>query len=147
MYSNFLKTVLSVMILALFCFSSIGNSFAAEDSVKLTGSFNFIGAIRNQTKIDDITNDKSIKKRYAFDSFSSILLDAQTKTDNDIVYGLRLSLGLSSLQDGSSTINGSHIFISKDEIGKLELGSPYPASVKMGIQFLLKLFCGIIMHY
>ncbi len=122
----------NILFLLIFCFSA--SAFAGGDAqVKLEGLFTFQAGMRNQSNLKGtdkyLTNNQKNGALWTDANISATL----TKQDNEIIYGGKLVMLPSTKLKGSSSCNGSYLFLETAEYGRVEAGSPHDAGSKMRI--------------
>lgn len=100
--------------------------------LKLGGLLYFESGIRASQSKQSSKNVSANRKKFAFDGQANFSVTASNKV-NDITYGARIDLKTSTQPKSSTSYNGSHIFLTSDDYGKLELGSARSASDVMSI--------------
>lgn len=127
-----MKTKIKTYALAaLLCSSSLTY---AEDGIttKISGSFKFESAFRNQNHVPaDQRNLSTHKKGMGFFTDAGLTGVASNTIDN-FTYGARIALQTSTRRSASASNNGSFLF-TESEYGKLELGSGYDAGSIMRV--------------
>ena len=111
--------------------SSKSVPIVSDLTVKLKAYVDFEAASRNQSNLkDDEKNVSANRKQLAFYNSAAMLADISNEF-NDITYGGKIALVTTAKRKGSSSYNGTHIYISSD-FGRIEAGSPIkPASTMM----------------
>lgn len=99
--------------------------------VKLSGTFDFRSAFGNQNHLKgDEKNLSPYKKKFVFNTTAAIFVGATYRL-NDVNYGARITLVPTTKTSGSASYNGSHIYVSTDDFGRVEIGSAHDASGTM----------------
>jgi hypothetical protein len=100
--------------------------------VNLNGFAHFQAAHRTQSNLaSDEKNVSHNRKTFAFYNEAAMVAEISNQT-NDIIYGGKIVLVTTAKRKGSSTYNGSHLFV-ESEFGKIEFGSPISAASNMMI--------------
>ncbi|MBP7190401.1 MAG: hypothetical protein KA998_04090 [Rickettsiaceae bacterium] len=121
-----MKKIILIGALATATSSAFASSAIASNGMelKLGGLLYFESGIRvSQSKVpSDQKNVSANRKKFAFDGEANFSVTASNKV-NDFTYGARIDVKTSTQSKSSASYNGSHIFLTSDDYGKLELGS------------------------
>ena len=98
--------------------------------VKLSGYADFQAGLRNQNHLSgDEKNVSKNRKNFAFYNSAAMIADVSNKV-SDVTYGGKIVLVPTAKRKGSPSYNGTHIYM-ESEFGRVEAGSPIPASSNM----------------
>ncbi len=124
-----------ILLAALLCGAS-SSAFADNSGMntKIEGLFNFESGSRlSQSHVpSDSKKISSYRDKFAFDTEACLAITA-SNTVNDMTYGARLGIQTSNQPRTSVSYAGSHIFLTNDNYGKLELGAARSANDTMAI--------------
>ena len=117
--------------------SSIADNVTADKmpvvsdlKVKLSGYADFQAGLRNQNHLSgDEKNVSKNRKNFAFYNSAAMIADVSNKV-SDVTYGGKIVLVPTAKRKGSPSYNGTHIYM-ESEFGRVEAGSPIPASSNM----------------
>ena len=117
--------------------SSIADNVTADKmpvvsdlKVKLSGYADFQAGLRNQNHLSgDEKNVSKNRENFAFYNSAAMVADVSNKI-SDVTYGGKIVLVPTVKRKGSSRYNGTHIYM-ESEFGRVEAGSPIPASSNM----------------
>ena len=135
-----IKKLNKVVLMASVLFGFSNMSFAKEVEsgsmpvisdlkVKLSGYGHFQGGYRNQNHLGDNKNVSANRKSFAFFNDAALFADISNKV-NDVTYGGKIVLVPTAKRKGSTTYNGSHIYL-ESSYGRIEAGSPIDAASNM----------------
>lgn len=129
-----MKKINSFLALALI--STAGTAFAEGMESTLKGRFKFEAANRAQSKLEeDAKFLTTSKKNPAFATFANLSAMFSNKVDN-MEYGANLAVMTSAKPSGSSSYDGSYLFLEKECLGKFEFGSNFDAGSRMYVSGL-----------
>lgn len=121
-----------ILILA----STISFSAYAELKAEVKGEFDFQSGVRFQDDLKDSNEWLSAnQKKFAFYTEAYIKGLISNKTDDGLDYGASIFLRATTNQALPSSKNGSYLFVSHDNVGKLEAGSAFGVSNKMAVTY------------
>jgi len=110
--------------------SSAETPVVSDLKVKLNAFAHFQAGHRTQSKLTGSEkNVSSHRKTFAFYNDAAMVAEISNEA-NEMTYGAKIILVPTAKRKSSPTYNGSHIFL-KSNFGKLEVGSPIPASANM----------------
>ena len=125
-----MKTLKKAFISLAAC-SFLTTSAIAEVELKLSGIFDFRAGARFQSKLNkDEKHQSAFTDKYVFDTSANFTANVKNKQD-DLTYGAKIVLYTTTKTKTAPSYNGSHIYVETDDYGKVELGSPFPASNNM----------------
>jgi hypothetical protein len=129
-----LKRFAIISLLATSAFSgyaeeSLNN--AGDTTIKLKGGLDFQYGHLFQKSVSKENGLTANQKRDAFSTEGNIRFEVERETDQDFKYGAKLVALTTTNANGGVSANGSHIWVSRDDLGKVELGSPFSAARAM----------------
>ena len=131
-----IKTLTFIGLLASSFFSTYSKDVNLSNNddtiVKLKGSLNTQYGHSFQKNLGSNENLTPEQKRDAIDTEASIRLEVERSAEA-LDYGAKIVLRTTTSASGGASANGSHIWLSNDDLGKAELGSPFSAARKMHI--------------
>jgi hypothetical protein len=134
-----MKTIKKLMLVPLLasaalssyaCESGVALGNAGDTTVRLKGGLDFKYGHMAQKKIDGQKLTPN-QKRDAFNTEANIRLEVERASDLDFKYGAKIVAVTTTNADGGASANGSHIWVSRDDLGKVEAGSPFSAARTM----------------
>lgn len=122
-------TVKALLASTAFVFWGVNSSFAFENKVKLSGFYEFQSVYYKNNGKTEQQLLSAHNKVFGFTNYSVVFLDYALIDDNENLYGAKISLEHTTVNDRSAPF---HIY-SESKLGRIEVGSDATAGKKMRI--------------
>ncbi|MDF2965720.1 MAG: hypothetical protein K0Q51_1108 [Rickettsiaceae bacterium] len=106
---------------------------SGDTTVKLKGGLDVKYGHMFQKGVDKEDKLTANKKKDAINTEANIRFEIDRVSDEDFKYGAKIVVVTTTNPDGGASANGSHIWVSRDDLGKIEAGSPFSAARNMHV--------------
>lgn len=132
MVINMIYKMKKSFLVALLALATALPAAASDIEAKFEGMFDFNAGARSQKKVPADKKLTGNQKNSGLNTYAFFAVTASSRTDN-FEYGAKIVAQPTAQASSGVSSGGSHIFLIREDLGKIELGSGFDAASQMMI--------------